>query len=160
VRAVAALTTARVVVVLPPRAVRARAELRRERVDIAENRRRARGLSASVHCGLRRARYSAAVLLVPVDLPFLDGRDLERLIRRWRSARRAVAARRLGDRAVTPLVLPKHLFARALQVSGDLGLREWLNGSQLAPRLIDVSSAALDVDTPGDLARARRRFRR
>lgn len=159
VRTVAALTTGKIIVVLPPRATRARAELRRERVEVADSRDRDRGLSASVRCGLRRARYDCAALLLPVDLPHLKRRDIERLIARWRSSRRCIAARRLGDRAVGPLVLPRRLYPAAMRIAGDRGLRDWLTRSRPEPRLVDLPSAALDVDTPADLNRARKRLR-
>ena len=159
VRTVGGLTAGKIIVVLPPSATRARAELRGERVEIAESRHRARGLSASIRCGLRRSRYDAAALLLPVDLAYLKRRDIERLIARWRSSRRCIAARRLGDRAVSPLVLPRRLYPEAMRIVGDRGLRDWLSGSRLQPRLVDLPSAALDVDTPADLNQARKRLR-
>ena len=112
-------------------------------------------------CGLLRARYSAAILFLPVDLAGLDTRELGRAIARWRSSRRAVVARRVGTRAGSPLILPRRLYPRARQIGGDLGLRDLVND---LPRdeltLIDMPSAALDVDTRADLRRARRRLRR
>jgi molybdenum cofactor cytidylyltransferase len=160
VRTVAPLAAARVIVVLPPRAVRARAELRGERVDVAVSRRRSLGLSASVRAGLFRARYSAAVLILPVDLPWLECREVARLIARWRSSRRSVVARRVGDRAGTPLVLPRRLYAQAQRIGGDLGLKNLVNGLPADElELLDLPSAALDVDTPEDLRLARRRLR-
>jgi CTP:molybdopterin cytidylyltransferase MocA len=161
VRALAPLTDRRIIVVLPPRAARARAELRRHRVEIAESRHRSRGLSASVKCGLLRARYSAAVLLLPVDLAWLDRREIERLIGRWRSSRRAIVARRVGARAGTPLILPHRFYPEALHIGGDLGLKELANGGHTDElKLFELPSAALDVDTPDDLRRARRHHRR
>lgn len=161
VRALTPLSAGRIIVVLPPRASRARAELRGHRVDFVESRHRSRGLSASVKCGLLRARYSAAILFLPVDLAGLDTRELGRAITRWQSSRRAVVARRVGTRAGTPLILPRRLYPRARRIGGDLGLRDLVNG---LPRnelmLIDLPSAALDVDTQADLRRARRRLRR
>jgi molybdenum cofactor cytidylyltransferase len=160
VRMLAPLTIGRIIVVLPPRAARARAELRGHCVDIAENRHRSRGLSASVKCGLLRARYSAAVLLLPVDLACLERREIERLIGRWRSSRRAIVARRVATRAGTPLILPRRLYAEALRIGGDLGLKELANGEHAHElKLLDLPSAALDVDTPDDLRRARRNHR-
>jgi molybdenum cofactor cytidylyltransferase len=162
---VAPLTAAPVIVVLPPRAARVRAELRGHRVEFAESRHRAQGLSASVKCGLRRARYAAAVLLLPVDLPRLNRREVECLIARWRPARRTVVARRVdssdrGARAGAPLVLPRRLYVEARRIVGDLGLRDLVN--RLGPdelRLVDLPSGAADVDTPADLDAARRTTR-
>jgi molybdenum cofactor cytidylyltransferase len=160
VRTLAPLTAGRIIVVVPPRAARARAELRRQRVDFAESRHRSRGLSASVRCGLLRARYSAAVLLLPVDLAWLDRREIARLIGHWRSSRRAVVARRVGARAGTPLILPRRLYPEALRIGGDLGLKELANRLHRDElKLFDLPSAVLDVDTPDDLRRARRRLR-
>jgi CTP:molybdopterin cytidylyltransferase MocA len=113
-----------------------------------------------VKCGLLRARYSAAILFLPVDLAGLDPREVARAIARWQSSRRAVVARRVGTRAGTPLILPHRLYPRARRIGGDLGLRDLVNG---LPRdeltLIELPSAALDVDTRADLERARRRLR-
>lgn len=164
VRVLAPLSGAAIVVVTAPRAVRLRAELRAHRLVFAENRHRGEGLSSSVRRGLRQGRYAAAVLLVPVDLPYLMRRDIERLISRWRSARRRVVARRTGGgrnaAAATPLILPRHLYASAGGIGGDIGLKQLVR--DLPPEdvvLVTLASADFDVDTPPDLARARRRFR-
>jgi molybdenum cofactor cytidylyltransferase len=155
----APLATSRIIVVVPPRAVRTRAELRGQRLTFVENSQRANGLSTSVRRGLAHARYGAAVLMLPVDLSRLKRRDLTRMIARWCGSRRRVIARRLGSRGVTPLILPRWLCAQALGISGDRGLREFvghLPPVQLA--LMNVPTAAWDVDTPQDLELARRRF--
>jgi CTP:molybdopterin cytidylyltransferase MocA len=57
-----------------------------------------------------------------------------------------------------PLILPRRLYPRALAVTGDVGLRELVNGLPAKERvLVDLPSAALDVDTPQDLRAARLR---
>jgi molybdenum cofactor cytidylyltransferase len=147
----------KVVVVVPPRAGRYRVGVDPKSVAFVANRRRAAGLSSSVRYGIARARYSAAVLLLPVDLVRLDRRDIGRLISRWRGSRRKVVARRTNDGAATPLILPRGLYSRARLVTGNLGLRNWVRGlpSELVSQ-VDLSSAAADVDTVEDLARARR----
>jgi molybdenum cofactor cytidylyltransferase len=159
-RAIAPFATAPIIVVTPARAARMRAELRGYRVVLAANLRRGEGLSSSVRCGLRHARYARAVLLLPTDLSHLDGRDIGRLIARWRGARRRVAARRIGATPVVPLILPRRFYPLALAISGDAGLKTLLRDlppGQVA--LLSLPSAAFDVDTPHDLERARRRTR-
>jgi molybdenum cofactor cytidylyltransferase len=161
VRLLAPLTASAIVVVIPPRAVRTRVELRNHRVTFVTNSQRASGLSSSVRRGLTAARSSAAVLLLPVDLAHLKRRDLERMIARWRGARRRVIARRVGQHGGTPLILPRWLYARALGICGDRGLKELVG--HLPPEtlaLLTLPTAASDVDTPRDLAHARRRRRR
>ena len=162
---VAQSAPAKIVVVLPPRAHRYRAEARHFKVIFAVNPRRADGLSGSVRRGLAAVRYSPAVLLLPVDLATLRPRDLERLVERWCSARRRVIARRVARRDGTfqggvPLILPRWLYPRAHAIGGDIGLRDLVGGLPPSRRvLVDLPAAALDVDTPQDLLLARARAR-
>jgi molybdenum cofactor cytidylyltransferase len=156
---------AKIVIVLPRRAARYRLEARGFKVIFAVNPRRADGLSSSVRRGLAAVRYSPAVLLLPVDLPGLRPRDLERLAGRWCAARRCVIARRVARHDGTrqggvPLILPRWLYAKAHAVGGDIGLRDLVSGLPPEQRvLLDLPAAALDVDTPRDLRTARARAR-
>jgi CTP:molybdopterin cytidylyltransferase MocA len=137
-----------------------RAAVRGYRAVLVANRLRRDGLSSSVRCGLRHARYAAAALLVPVDLCHLERRDMARLIARWRGARRRVAARRIGGEAAAPLILPRRLFARARDVVGDVGLKTLVRNLPSSDiTLVSLASAGFDVDTAGDLERARRHAR-
>jgi len=158
-------TPAKIVVVLPPRANRYRVEARQFNVIFAINPRRADGLSSSVRRGLAAVRYSPAVLLLPVDLATLQPRDLKRLVERWCSARRSVIARRIARPDGTfhggvPLILPRWLYPKAHAVDGDIGLRDLVGRLPQSQRvLVHLPAAALDVDTPQDLRRARARAR-
>jgi molybdenum cofactor cytidylyltransferase len=157
-RILAPLARGPIIVVVPPRARRIRVELRGYPVRFVENPGRAAGLSSSVRCGLRQARYSTAVLLLPADLVELERRDIARLIARWASARRRVVARRAGTHGAAPLILPHRLIRDALGISGDAGLREFIRRLPAeALALVPMPSAALDVDTPHELARARKK---
>lgn len=160
-RVLAPFAATAIIVVVPPRASRLRAELRGHRSMLVANPHRAEGLSSSVRRGVRQARYAPAVLLVPVDLPHLERRDIGRLIARWRGARRRVAARRLAAEAAAPLILPRRLYPSALGIAGDVGLKaliRHLPAQDVA--LVRLDSAAFDVDTARDLQRARRHTQR
>ena len=161
VRILAPLAARPIIVVLAPRAVRARAELSGHRVEFVLSRRRSQGLSASVKSALFRAQYSAAMLILPVDLAWLERREIARMIARWRSSRRVVVARHTGGQwAGAPLVLPRRLYPEAWRIGGDFGLRRLVNDlPKNEVKLLAVPSATLDVDTPQDLRRARRRLR-
>jgi molybdenum cofactor cytidylyltransferase len=149
-----------IIVVIPRRAVRYTLGFPRRSVAFVANADRATGLASSVRLGLRRARHSAGILLLPVDLVDLKRRDVARLIARWHGARRRVAARRVEAHAGAPLILPRWLYARAGELAGDAGLRELVRRlPRRAVSLTDLPSAELDVDTPQDLDRARRRTR-
>jgi molybdenum cofactor cytidylyltransferase len=146
-----------IVVVAAPRATRLRAELRGYPVTVLTNPQRAHGLSSSVIRALRKTHYSRATMLLPADLGELTPRDIARLISRWRGAKRRVVACRLDGRAATPLILPKWLYPEAQHLAGDVGLRALVAGLPEEQRvLVEVSSAIRDVDTPQDLAAARR----
>jgi molybdenum cofactor cytidylyltransferase len=145
-----------IIVVTAPRARRIRAELRGQRVSFVTNPKHSLGLSTSVVRGLRAARFGEATLLLPIDLAELKARDIARLIARWRRAKRRVTARRLVDRVSVPLILPHWLYPRACAIVGDVGLRELLAGLPAEHRsLIELPSAARDVDTPEELSAAR-----
>jgi molybdenum cofactor cytidylyltransferase len=151
--------------ILSPRAGTCGRELAALGAHIAVNRERAQGLASSVRLGLARSRYAAAILWLPVDLAELAAEDLARLTRRWCGARRRITARRLEaasrSRGGAPLILPKTWFAAADAVRGDVGLRALLATAPTAQlRLVTLPSAELDVDTPADLTRARRRYAR
>jgi molybdenum cofactor cytidylyltransferase len=158
----ARLAPAKILVVIPHRATRYRLEARGLTVTFIANLRREEGLSSSVRRGLARSRFSSALLLLPVDLASLQPRDLNRLTSRWQASRRRVVARRIGgdggmQRGGVPLILPHWLYPRALEVTGDVGLRELVSAVSAEQRvLVDLPAAARDVDTADDLRAARR----
>ncbi len=149
-----------IILVVPPRALRYSAGVPRHSVTFVANPQRAGGLAGSVRLGVTRARCSAAILLLPLDLVELERRDIARLIARWRGSRRRVAACRVEGHAGAPLMLPRWLYPRALAIAGNTGLRELVRAlPQHAVSLTGLPSAQADIDTPQDLTRARRRVR-
>jgi molybdenum cofactor cytidylyltransferase len=157
----ATLKCAKIIVVVARNGALFRAQARGIKVTFVANSRRHQGLSSSVRRGIAAARYSPAVLLMPVDLANLKSRELARLVRRWRATPRRVIARRIGRFGAVPLVLPRRLHPRALGIVGDVGLRELVVQLPDDSRvLVDLPSAAMDIDTPPDLQAARRSWRR
>ena len=156
----ASLGASRITVVIPRHAARYRREARGLPVNWAVNTRRAQGLSSSVRAGIAAARRSAAILIMPADLAGLKGRELQRLVHRWRAAPRRLAARRIDRSGGIPLILPRRLYGKALAIEGDTGLRHLIGELPADQRvLVELPSAAADVDTPEDLRNARRRYR-
>jgi molybdenum cofactor cytidylyltransferase len=157
VSVLAPFARSRIVVIAPPRCGRYRRELRAQPATVVINPQRRLGLSSSVRCAIGRARRAAAVLLLPVDLVRLKEQEVSRLIQRWRGARRSVVARRIGNGAGTPLILPHWIFKRALSIEGDFGLRDLVKSlPRELLRLTRMPGASADVDTPRDLDVARR----
>jgi molybdenum cofactor cytidylyltransferase len=157
-RILAPFSTTKILVIVPPAAARYRIGISARSVIFAPNRQRASGLASSVRLGIRRSRYCSAVLLLPVDLVHLRKADIGRLIARWRSARRHVAARHIGSSAGAPLVLPRWLYPKTANRTGDTGLRDLIRSLPAsALSLVHMPSAEFDIDTPDDLDRARHR---
>jgi molybdenum cofactor cytidylyltransferase len=151
----------RIVVVVPRNAARYRIEARGVKVRWVENAQRTQGLSSSVRRGIAAACYASAIMLLPADLSRLKNRDLFKLVQRWQSAPRRLTARKIDQSGGAPVILPRWLYPRASSLAGDVGLRELIGQLSAESRvLVELPSAAWDVDTPQDLRRARRRFRR
>jgi molybdenum cofactor cytidylyltransferase len=156
----ATLGCARIIAIVPRNSARYRAQAGGIPVTFVANSQRSQGLSSSVRRGIANARYSQAVLLMPVDLANLKTRELARLVRRWRAAPRRVLARRIGRSGAAPLILPRRFYGRALGIVGDVGLRELLAQLPADSRaLVELPSAAVDIDTARDLDAVRRSFR-
>jgi CTP:molybdopterin cytidylyltransferase MocA len=99
-------------------------------------------------------------LLLPTDLSHLKNRDLFKLVQRWQSAPRRLTARKIDQSGAAPVILPRWLYPLASSLAGDVGLRELIGQLPAGSRtLVEMPSAAWDVDTPQDLQDARRRFR-
>jgi molybdenum cofactor cytidylyltransferase len=159
-RAAASLKGPRITVVIPSNAARYRREAHGMQVRWAVNRRRAQGLSSSVRAGIAAARHSAGILIMPADLANLTGRDLKHLVHHWQAAPRRLVARRIDRSGGIPLILPRWLYGRALTIEGDAGLRHLVGHLAAEQRvLVELPSAAADVDTPEDLHNVRCRYR-
>jgi molybdenum cofactor cytidylyltransferase len=156
----ASLAPGRIFVVVPRNCASYQIHARGFSARFLPNLNRAKGLASSVRLGVRRARFASGILVVPVDLPELTSSDLTRLLSRWRASPARLAAARIGSRGGIPLILPARLFAATECLEGDIGLRSLLSGLRASERvLVPLPSAAFDIDTPNELAAARRRWR-
>jgi molybdenum cofactor cytidylyltransferase len=61
-----------------------------------------------------------------------------------------------------PAILPRPLFPALRRLTGDRGARDLLNGAggRIDVVGVDMPEAAVDIDTPGDLAKLSRRSNR
>ena len=74
--------------------------------------------------------------------------------RRGGGARHVPAAASYDGRSGVPAVLPRRRWRALRSLRGDQGARALLRGSS-ALTLVDMPEAALDIDTPADLAKLR-----
>jgi CTP:molybdopterin cytidylyltransferase MocA len=154
-----ALPDAEIVVVLGAHELRLRSVVRRTApaATVVTNARWADGLATSLRAGIAAVpRVNRAALVTLVDQPRVDGRALRRLLRAWRRKPGIPAAARYDGRAGVPAVLPRRTWRAARSLTGDSGARNLLRDAA-SVTLVDIPEAALDIDTPADLARLSRR---
>ena len=152
-----ALPNAPLVVVVGAEALRLRLTLRRARctAHIVANSLWAQGLATSLRAGLEAApRTSRAALVLLVDQPRVSTVPLERLLAAWRRHPGVPAAASYDGRSGVPAILPRRLWTELRSLHGNQGARALLRGrGELT--LVDMPEAALDIDTPADLAKLR-----
>jgi molybdenum cofactor cytidylyltransferase len=124
----------------------------------------ASGLASSLKAGLAATPSDVAGALVLLgDMPWIEPRLIDALIDAFLARKDALAAipSREGRRG-NPVLLGRGLFEAAMRLTGDEGARR-LIGALSASELVEVeapdTSVTFDIDTPEDLAAARR-FRR
>lgn len=160
-RGAEAVTAGRCVVVLGCGASRLRGELRGRRVRVVINRRWREGMASSLQAALRALPTTAtAALVVLADQYAVGPRDLRRLALAWsREPSRATAAAVDGLPAA-PAILPRHWFARVMDLRGDEGARRLLRHASPAVTLVPMPDAAVDLDARQELGAFRRQARR
>jgi molybdenum cofactor cytidylyltransferase len=111
------------------------------------------GLAYSLGLGVRAVPDDCpAVLVMLADQPLVDRHDLDRLTGAWRRSPSRIAASRYDETLGPPAIFPRAFFPELLQLSGDRGARPVLERHRGALTIVDCEHAALDVDTPDDVA--------
>jgi molybdenum cofactor cytidylyltransferase len=130
-------------------------------VETAYNPEFSSGLASSLRVGLSAMPADVAGALVLLgDMPWIEARLIDAIIDGFLANERALAAAPTrGGRRGNPVLLGRGLFDAAMRLEGDEGARR-LIGSLSAAELVEVEApdagVIVDIDTPGDLAAARR----
>jgi molybdenum cofactor cytidylyltransferase len=121
----------------------------------------ASGLASSLSVGLSgMPRDVAGALVLLGDMPLIEPRLADALIEAFLAREGALAAIPLTKgRRGNPVLVGQRLFEAAMRLTGDEGARR-LIGALSSDELVEVEApdrgVTFDVDTPGDLAAARR----
>ncbi len=112
------------------------------------------GLSTSIRAGvIASLNKFDGLLFVTCDQVMVSFEDLNQLTSAWASEpHRMVSARYKGTIGI-PAIFPKTSFHALTQLTGDKGAKSLLNSSPHC-HVVDIESAAIDIDTPEDLASA------
>lgn len=121
----------------------------------------ATGLASSLKAGVAALPGDAAGALVLLgDMPAVTPATVERLLEAFEARPDALAILPLtGGRRGNPALVARALFAGISELTGDKGARSLLrevDPSRIVEIVVEGEAAALDVDTPEDLAAARR----
>ena len=130
-------------------------------LDFAHNPAFATGLASSLKVGIAAlpANVAGALILLG-DMPAVTPTVIERLLAAFEARPDALAVVPVtGGRRGNPVLVARALFAGVSELTGDEGARRLLRESD-PKRMVEVAmegeAAALDVDTPEDLAAARK----
>ncbi len=146
----------RVVVVTGAYRAEVEAALAGAAVELAHNPDFAQGQSTSVRRGLEAAPGSAAaILFLPVDMPFLETATLDLLIEAWHHRRPAAVAPLYAGQRGAPVLFDRRLFPELAELQGDQGGRAVLARHPGELREVEIGDErqGRDLDTPEDLAR-------
>jgi molybdenum cofactor cytidylyltransferase len=130
-------------------------------IGLAFNPKFASGLASSLSVGLSAMpRDVAGVIVLLGDMPQVGAPLIDALIDAFLARKDTLAAVPLHEgRRGNPVLLSQKLFERAMRLTGDEGARR-LIGALSASQLVEVEAsdtdATFDIDTPDDLAAARR----
>jgi molybdenum cofactor cytidylyltransferase len=126
-------------------------------VTVVCNRNWAEGLASSIRAAIEQLPESCmGALIILGDQPAVSGSDLRRLADAWRVDRQAMAAAQYAEDCGVPAVFPRCQFPSLLALRGEQGARNLLRNPVGRLIRVPMPSAALDIDTPQDLASLRR----
>lgn len=129
------------------------AELGNGSVALLDNPDWANGLSTSLVRGVAALSPAAdAVLILLSDQPVVTGDDLDGLVAAWQVEPALIAAAGFSDRLGPPVIIPRAFWPQLAALRGDQGARSLLEWHAEHTTVV-MPHAALDVDTPEDLAR-------
>jgi len=139
------------------------AELIQDTVDLGNanvvvNRRPEEGMSQSLALGLEAVSEEAVgAMILHADMPFVETSTIRLLIEAAENGARMAAPTFRGRRGF-PVYFARACFAELqATLDGDTGARAYLtqHASDLVLIEVDTDGCLRDIDTPGDLARAK-----
>jgi molybdenum cofactor cytidylyltransferase len=143
-----------VVVVLGAAAPACREALAGLELTLIENTAWADGMGGSIACGMRALPEADAVIITLCDMPFLTAEVFQQLERAGRENASGRVATCHGDAAGPPAWFSRDWFPALTKLAGHTGARSLFQDGEALER-IDFPEAAVDLDTPADLAQLR-----
>jgi len=109
----------------------------------------ARGMSTSLQAGLRSLpAHAEAVVVVLGDQPFVEPATIDALLDEYRRSRATIVLPTYDGRRGNPVLIDRSLFARAMELRGDVGFRAIFG--QVAEVPVNDRGVIEDIDTIED----------
>ena len=113
------------------------------------------GMASSLRTGAaawsESSPHGTDVLLLVCDQPQVEAEDLRRLLAVHTSQGRDVTASAYSGRLGVPAVFRRNLLDELMAITGDQGARAVIERHRQQAGILDLPTAAIDVDSPGDL---------
>lgn len=123
--------------------------------SVLVNRQWQEGIASSLRLGLERVPVGCdGVLMLLADQVQVGTSELSQLVATWRRQPLLAAAAHYSGRLGVPAIFPRSSFSALLQLRGDRGAQAWLRAHADRVIAVPMPRAAMDIDTPEDLARA------
>ncbi len=145
-----------VIVVVGAEADAVRAAVAAQPVEIAQNRHWQLGMGSSLAAGVQQlqelAGQSAAVAILLADQPLVTANHLKEMRRLLYTEPAPIVAAEYNGTLGVPALFKRELFATLASLPPDAGARHVLRDSGFAVTAFPLAEAAVDIDTPEDLA--------
>ncbi|HEY6641440.1 nucleotidyltransferase family protein [Povalibacter sp.] len=127
--------------------------------SVIVNRRWEEGMASSIRLGVGSLSAATdAVLILLGDQVAVSADDLKRLAASWKEADGVIAAATYDQRVAVPAIFPRMCFGELAELRGDQGARQILERNSFRVVRVPMPNAAVDLDTPEDLAALTQRF--
>jgi molybdenum cofactor cytidylyltransferase len=134
--------------------------LSRSSVAVVVNRNWEEGIASSIRAGLAAAPPGCeAAMILLGDQVAVTTDDLKRLQDEWKGEQGSIVASVYGQRVGVPAIFPRTFFSELAQLRGDQGARAILERNAYRLIRVQMPNAAVDLDTPEDLAALTERFK-
>jgi molybdenum cofactor cytidylyltransferase len=128
--------------------------------SVIVNRHWEEGMASSLRFGVASLPPGCEAALVLLgDQVAVTADDLKRLVSAWKGEESMVAASVYDQHLGVPAIFPRVCFSELAELRGDQGARKVLERNSYRLVRVPMSNAAVDLDTPEDLAALTERFK-
>jgi molybdenum cofactor cytidylyltransferase len=129
--------------------------------SVIVNRHWEEGIASSLRYGLSAMPSTASAALIMLgDQVAVTSDDLRRLINAWKGHDTVIAASVYQGHVGVPAIFPQWCFTELRELRGDRGARMILERHAHRLAHVQMPNAAIDLDTPEDLAALTEQFKR